>query len=156
MIRYAVCVLAALPVLALADMRSDLQAKYTQLDNALARLDVKTAEKWLRDNATADFSYTSHDKNKYDLAGFAKGLRDQIAVTKKVTDSGVQVIQVKQIGNMATVTAKSHTNAKMTFDGQPMTLVDKSQTTDTWVKVGSAWKIKRSVQTAADTQMFQK
>jgi len=155
MIRTFVLVVALAPVLAVADLKADFQKKYSELDQYLAGGKIDAAEKWLDQNALKGFTYTSRDKNTYDLPKFKQGIRDQVAATKKVTETGTKVVSVKQSGDKIVVITDSHTTASMVFDTKPMKLVDKSQTKDTWVKIGGLWKFKTSIQTGGSTQMFQ-
>lgn len=147
--------LAALPLAASADLKKDLEARYHGLDGAIAAIDGPRAVKWMEDNATADFQYISHDKTKYDKKGFIKAIKDQIAMTKKTTTVKTKVVSLQVNGTTATVTVDSDTNVILTVDSKEMKLVDKSRCVDTWVKVGTCWLIKKSVQTAADTKMYQ-
>lgn len=155
MIRAFLTVAALAPMLAMADLKSDFQKKYSELDQFLATKKVDAAERWLDQNAAKGFTYTSRDKNTYDLPKFKQGIRDQIAATKKVKETATKVISVKQTGDKVIVVTDSHTTASMVFDTKPMKLIDKSQAKDTWVKIGGLWKLKTSIQTGGSTQMYQ-
>jgi hypothetical protein len=155
MIRPLVCLLVGVPLLAQADLRSDLAAKYRQLDRIVARKDAAGVSAWIRANTTADFTYTSRDKKSFARTAFEKGLRDQIAITRKVVGARTRVTSAKVSGNTATLVTDSDTTAIVVFDTRPMKLIDTSHTTDTWVRTSGGWRLKRSVQTAGNTQMFQ-
>jgi len=155
MIRAVVCISALLPVIAVADLKADFQKKYSQFDQLLASRNVVGAEKWLGENTASGFTYTSRDKNTYNLAKFKDGIRQQIAATKKVNETATKVISVTQTGDKVVVVTDSKTTATMVFDTKAMKLVDESKTKDTWVKVGAGWKLKVSIQTGGNTQMYQ-
>lgn len=142
------------PIAAHADLKADLQAKYRQLDQALARKDVRAVEAWVATNTTADFSYVSHDKHLYKRDAFLQGLREQIAATRKVSKSSVTVLQAKAKGASVAAIVGTQTSAVMNVDGQALRLEDKSRASDTWVKVGKGWRLKQSVQTESETQMY--
>jgi hypothetical protein len=138
-----------------ADLKSTLNARYQQLNAALKRNDSQAVEKWLKQNLTSDFKYTSKDGHSFGREAFAKGLKEQVQQTKQVLISTVQLSQFGQSKQSASVFVKSDFKGKVNFDGRELTLVDHSQTSDTWVKVGTDWKLDRSIQTKDDTQMFE-
>ncbi len=60
------------------------------------------------------------------------------------------------MGNRLTVKFMSDFKGTVSFDKSKLTLTDKSETLDTWVRLGSGWKLKTVVQTKAETQAYQK
>jgi len=142
-------------LLLFVDLKADLESRYRLFDQAIARKDKKEVAKWIADNTTTDFMYVSKDKNAYKRDPFVKSIYEQIAATRSMDSVATKVATITVKGTTATLMVKSDTTAIMNFDGKAMRLVDKSTTKDTWVKVKNAWRLKSSVQTASDTQMFQ-
>lgn len=138
------------------DLKSTLDARYKELNKALLKGDVKAAEHWVEKYCTADFGYTSRDKHRYSRDKFAVGLGQQIRATKKVLDSTVKIGTPKLVKGQAVVTTSTNFKGIVSFDGRDLALTDKSQTRDVWVRVGSDWKLRASVQTSSDTQMFER
>lgn len=144
------------PGLAAADVKSDFQQIYSSFDGSVSKRDTAAVKKWADRYLLPTFTYTSRDGNKFDRASYLKGVHDQISITRKVAESWVKVRSVKVAGSVATVEYDSNTRATVVFDGQELRLEDKDHCVDTWVKTGAAWKLKRSVQKSADTQMYPK
>lgn len=145
--------LLALPLLAHADVRSELQAKYHAFDQAVARRDATATARWIKANTTEDFVYGSHDKNLYKRAKFEEMVVQQIQMTQKVVSLVSRITSVKVSGNKATVGLDGDTTLLIGIDKRAMKLVDHSHTVDDWVRVGKDWKLRKSIQTKSDTKM---
>ena len=138
------------------DLKKTMQARYAELNKALSTNNSKALSAWVEKYCTADFSYTSRDKQKYNRKAFLQGLQQQVKATKKVTKSTLTTQPPAVKGNTATVKTATDFEGWIMFDKRQLRLTDKSATTDTWVKSGKEWKLKSVVQTRADTQVYQK
>jgi hypothetical protein len=138
------------------DVGSILRKRYDSLNAAQKKNDIRSIEKWFKAHCTGDFTYTSKDKNKYKLVDFLNGLRDQARITKKVDGSSLSVATVSLTASKAVLTTKSDYKAWVAFQGASLNVTDKSQTQEVWVKVSGQWKLRSIVQTASETQMFQR
>lgn len=154
--RIALVAALLVPGLAAADIKSDFQAIYSSFDGSVSKRDFPAVKKWAARYMLPAFTYTSRDGNKFDRASYLKGIQDQISITRKVAESWIKVRSVRVAGAVATVEYDSNTSATVAFDSQELRLEDKDHCVDTWVKAGPAWKLKRSVQKTADTQMYPK
>ena len=149
------CLVVALPLAAHADLRSDLQVRYGQLDKAIAAKNGKAVVAWSRANLASDFSYTSKDKHRYGRAEFEKQLSMQVGITKKVTQSATKVVSIKASGSTLSAVVGTVFDGILAFDSRPLRMVDKSEQVDTWVKSGGKWLLKTSVQTKDDNKTYQ-
>lgn len=136
------------------DLKSLLNTRYRQFNEALLKNDAKSLARWVSANLAPTFRYTSKDGNSYGRDAFGKGLRDQVAMTKKPLSSKLTLRRITQQGRQATAVVDSVFQGLVNFDTATLKLVDHSTTTDTWQRQGADWKLVRSVQTKADTQMF--
>lgn len=75
-------------------------------------------------------------------------------LTKQVESSRVGVGTPVISGKKLTVTVTSDFKGIVRFDNRDLTLTDKGESQDVWVRVGSDWKLLSIRQTRADTQMF--
>lgn len=147
-------VIASLPLAASADMKSDFQRKYADLDQKIAKRDKAGSVRWVTDNTLPAFTYKTRQGNEYKRDEYVEGLRQQIDTVEKVVESTVKVLSVSVKGTVATVIVKMDSTVHVSFDGRPMKLVDTSKAKDVWIKSGATWKLKRSVQTGGETQMY--
>lgn len=138
------------------DLAKLLEARYHALNNAIVRRDGKAAEQWVAKYCAPNFLYTSKDKHRWDRKGFRQGLLDQIKLTQKVEKSTVKLGKPKVDGKRATITFRNDFQAMVSYDGRALTVTDKTETEDVWVKAGSDWKLVKVTQTVADTQLYQR
>ncbi|MEZ0324715.1 MAG: hypothetical protein ACAH95_02315 [Fimbriimonas sp.] len=138
------------------DLHSLLVKHYNELNAAIQKRDQAAAEKWIKANLAPGFLCTSKDKLKYDAKGFLQGLKDQMKLTRKVEFSKLVVGKPSIKGNRLSLNTHNDFKGIVLFDNQELTLTDVSETLDTWIKLGSTWKLKSIVQTKAKTQLFQK
>lgn len=127
---------------------------YGALNGSILKNDAPAITKWYSQNCGPEFTYRSHDGNVFTRKAFLEGVVEQCKSIEKVGKSATDVVRVQKKGAAYVVTVKSTFEGQVRFDGTPLRLVDKSTTEDTWVAAGNGWRMKRSVQTAADTQMF--
>ncbi|CAN5417215.1 hypothetical protein BH11ARM1_BH11ARM1_14960 [soil metagenome] len=147
---------AIAPLAHAGDAKSDINAIYQKLNTAVLKSDSKAVTKWVQDYCSADFSYTSKDKQTYKKEPFLSGLIQQLKATKQVLVSTVKIESVVTKGSFTTLSCVNDFKGKVAFDSKQLTLTSKSSTTDSWVKVGNSWKVKKMVEVKNDTQMFEK
>jgi hypothetical protein len=138
------------------DLQKTLEARYRELNNAIKKGDAKAVEAWANRHLAQDFEFESRDKRKYDRKTMIAGLRQQMSVTTKVIHSNQKIDRAAVKGNQATLRVATDFKALVKLEKTELTLTDKIEQTDTWVRVGNDWKLSRTLQTKADTQMFQK
>jgi len=138
-----------------ADARKTILARYKAYEQATAKNDARAMDRWIAQTTTSDFTYTSRDKQTFRKAAFQQGMREQSAMTKHVEKATLRVTGIKVQGNTATALTVADMAARVSIQGQMLRLTDKSTTVDTWVRIGNEWKFRRSVQTKADTQIYQ-
>jgi hypothetical protein len=149
--------LTCAPVVSSAqDLRSLLTKRYNELNQVIVKRDAAAAEKWVKRYLAPQFLFTSKAKRKYDAEGFLQGLRDQMKLTKQVEHSKVVLGKLTANGAKLSVLVTSDFKGTVSFDKRDLVLTDLSESLDTWVKVGSDWKLKSIVQRKADTQAFHK
>jgi predicted lipid-binding transport protein (Tim44 family) len=139
-----------------ADPKPTLVARYRQFNEAAARNDGAKMVAWYQRFAAPSFRYTSKDGNGFDRPAFLKGLRDQAKTIQKPLKSLLTVKRVEVNGKTAVATVATEFEGLIRFDQATLRLVDKSTTRDTWTLTKGDWRLTRSVQTQADTQMFEK
>jgi hypothetical protein len=147
--------LISISVLA-ADTKTLFQKRYEAFNRATERNSQADMEKWLKSYCTKDFVYTSHDKNKYPLKTYLGGIKDQVRAIKKVTESTIKIDSIRIEANKVVLSVSTNFEGVVSFQGQNLKLVDKSKSTDVWIRSGSDWKLRSVTQTKSDTQMFQK
>jgi hypothetical protein len=148
------CLLSFAPLAPAGDLHSQLDKRYQELNAHLKSGNGGGVEAWAKRYCTPSFTYQSKDGHVYKLQAFLKGLKEQVRATKKVSHSTISVGAISMKGSSFALTTKSDFKGLVNFDGRNLTLVDKSETTDTWVRSGNDWKLAKIVQTKADTQMY--
>ena len=132
-----------------------LAAKYKQFNLLIQKGDHAGAVAWIKNTCMPKFTYTSYQKNKYDRPGYLAGVQQQIQSTSKVLVSTMTLRTVEKKGDQWVAIVASDFKGIVTIDNRRMTLIDKGVVTDTWTKSGKEWKLVKSVQVNADTQMQQ-
>lgn len=145
--------LACASTIAIADSKADIQSRYVAFNEAVKKNDAKAMQSWVNANCTPDFKYTSKDHQVFDLKQFSAGMLQQVKVTRKVIYSNVKLISWDEKTGVAVVATDY--KGSVVFDSKPLTLTDKSETKDVWIKSKGTWKLKSSLQTKAATQAFQ-
>jgi len=148
------CVVVALAFGSQAKAPAAIAAIYAKLDAVTLKKDVAGFSKLLGDVATKDCTIidskgksTSASKT---MASMAKELAQFDKVNKssshidKTVDKGSTVVLT--VSSVLDVTAKSP-------DGKAHQFVQTSTSDDTWVKVGSSWKLKLSKTTKEKTTL---
>ncbi len=138
------------------DVRATLVKRYAELNSAILKRDAMAAERWVKANLAPGFLYTSKTKLMYDSKGFLQGLKDQMKLTRSIEFSKFDVGKPSVTGNKLAVKLTNDFKGTVFFDKRELTLTDRSESLDTWVKIGSTWKLKLIQQTKADTQAFHK
>jgi hypothetical protein len=148
--------LAAAPLATAQDLGKMLHDRYHALDAAIVKRDTAAVRTWVGRYCSPDFTYTSKDKRKYGRKAFLDGLVQMVSTTRKVVRSDQHAGKPLVKGTTLDVKVASSFEGFVMFDKRELRLVDKSETIDRWVLSAGAWKLKSSVQTRADTQVYQK
>lgn len=153
MISPSICALLVFSPVA-TDPKPVLETHYRQYNEAVIKNDGKAMAAWYDRFAGPKFTYLSKSGNTYQRKDFIAGQIDQAKSIKKAVKSTFKVIRVVSKGNVATAIVTTDFEGLAKFNGGVLRLVDKSTMRDTWTEGKSGWRLTKSVQVQADTQMF--
>lgn len=136
------------------DAKAVLRARYDEFNTAMGKNNSPALMGWLKSNLDPTFVYRSKDGNTYGYKDFVDGLRDQLKSTEKVKKCEMKLGSIVVNGKSAKVTYKSDFEGQVRFDGVPMRLTDVSTTIDLWKETPKGWRLFKSSQTQATTQMY--
>ena len=123
------------------DARKTITAAYAAENRAVENKDAKS----MFASYSSDYSQTTKRGERLNLEGIKQVVPKILQAATKITDkTTVQKFSVK--GNKAFATVVRHTNISIVNPRthKPMTEIDDVVSVDTWVKSGTAWKLKMS------------
>ena len=131
----------------------DFPALYRKLEAATLANNAKSMKAWYAQNTASNYQYRSRDGVTFNRRTFIKGIDEQAAAVQRVVSFKMVIKGPTKVGTALQIEVKTDFAGITTFDGVKMRLTDKSTVSDTWQNVKGAWKLVKSRQTAADTQM---
>jgi hypothetical protein len=128
------------------DPKTDFQALYSKAAAALTKKDLSIFQTM----AAKDLTYKGRDGVVLKRAELEKRLKTQFMMIKTVNKITQTVKTVKVTGGSAVVDTQTLLDATVpgAKPGKSSSLKVTSQSHDTWVKVGSLWKLKSIVVTS--------
>ena len=150
-ISLAIATSSAFAIQSPAQVKVTLQSIYAKMDNLASKKDIKGLRLLLSQVSTSDCSFISKPdgsgktqaKTREDAMQSMEGVMPFIAVVNE-SSSKIDHVVVKKGVAVATVNSVVAMTTKSDKTNPAHKIVQKSKSEDTWVKVGSTWKLKIS------------
>lgn len=139
----AVSLLGVVTLSSAVDLKQSIQSIYDKISTLTMKKDLNALRKEMISTSTKDFVYVAKNAQPKDIAALTVEMKEQFKVVKKFNRNVNRIEKLTVTGKTAKALVTGLYKIEIITPDKKLHVVSGiSRTMDTWVKVGSEWKIR--------------